>query len=133
MEILSYLFSPIPGTSFNYYTHLVIYAAVLILIGLVFWVVLAKKKDNKALKKTYKSAPSQFIWSGIILIILAACRVNGIAYLSMRFILIIFLGVSVYFIIKNIYLYFKKYPEMKKVVAPKEVKKEENKYTTSKK
>jgi len=132
MEILSYVFSPIPGTSFNYYTHLIIYAAALVAIGLVFWIILSIKKDNKALKKTYKSAPSQFIWVGIILIILAACRVNGIAYLSMRLLLFIFIILSAYFIVKNIYSYFTKYPEMKKVVKPKVSKEEGPKYTTSK-
>jgi preprotein translocase subunit YajC len=134
MEILSYLFSPIPGISFNYYNHILIYSIVLIVLGVIFWFVLSRKKHDKAFIKTYRSAPSQFIWIGIILIILAASRVNGIAYLSMRFLLILFIGISVYIIVKSIYKYFKKYPEMQKVVKPKNKKTEEKeKYTTSKK
>lgn len=134
MEILSYLFSPIPGISFNYYNYLFIYSVALIVIGLIFWLILIKAKHNKALIKTYKSAPSQFIWIGIILVILAASRVNGIAYLSMRFLLIVFLAISIYLIVKNIFNYFKKYPEMKKVIKPKDKKNEsKTKYTTSKK
>jgi hypothetical protein len=134
MEILSYLFSPIPGITFNYYNYLFIYSVALIVIGLLFWLILIRSKHNKALIKTYKSVPGQFIWVGIILIILAASRINGIAYLSMRFLLIIFLAISVYLIIKNIYKYFKKYPQMKKVVKPKDKKNDtKQKYTTSKK
>ncbi len=134
MEILSYLFSPIPGITFNYYNYLYIYSVALIVIGLIFWLILIKAKNNKAFTKTYKSVPSQFIWIGIILVILVASRVNGIAYLSMRFLLIIFLAISAYLIIKNIFNYFKKYPEMKKVVKPKDKNNEAKpKYTTSKK
>lgn len=135
MEILSYLFSPIPGITFNYYLHLMIYAGVLILIGLIVWIInsVLNKKD-KAFVRTFKSLPGRLIWVGIILIILAASRVNGIAYLSMRFLLIIFLAVSVYIIIKSIYNFFKKYPEMKNVVKPKKQKMDDKpKYTTSKK
>lgn len=131
MEIFSYLFSPIPGVTFNYDLHLYIYGAILILIGLAVMITLKIKKEDKALKKTYIATPSQFIWLGFIILILVASRTNGIPYLSMRFLLFIAMGVSVYYIIKNILLYFKKYPEMKKVVLPKT---EKNKnYSTSKK
>ena len=134
MELVSYLFSPIPGSAFNYYWAIVIYAAVLIAVAVGIKAILIAKKNNKALKKTYKSTPGQFIWTGIIILLLAASRANGIPYLSMRFLLILGLLLSVYYIVKNILNYFKKYPEMKKVVAPKRNKKEERpSYSTHKK
>jgi hypothetical protein len=134
MEVFSYLFSPIPGSSFTYDLHLYIYAAVLIVIGLLIVLLLKIRKEDKALKKTYISAPSQFIWLGFILLILVASRTSAIPYLSMRSLLFIAVGLSIYYIVKNVLLYFKKYPDMKKVVAPKTSKKEKKKgYSTSKK
>lgn len=134
MEIFSYLFSPIPGSNFNYDLYLYIYAGLLILIGIIIMILIKINKENKAFKKTYSSAPSQFIWLGFILLILVASRTNGIPYMSMRFLLFIAIAISVYYIVKNISLYFKKYPEMKKVVAPKMKKHEEKKtYSTRKK
>jgi len=134
MEIFSYIFSPIPGTAFNYDVYLYIFGAILIVIGLLFVLWLRLKKEDRAFKKTYISAPSQFIWLGFIILMLVASRTNGIPYLSMRFLLFIAVGLSFYYIIKNILMYFKKYPEMKKVVAPSAKKKEEKKtYSTSKK
>lgn len=134
MEIFSYLFSPIPGSTFNYYTYLLIFGIALIIIGILFLVTIKIKKENKAFKKTYKTTPSKFIWIGIIVIILTASRTNGIPYLSMRLLLFIAVGLAVYYIFMVIINYFKKYPEYKKVVAPKKnVQKETHKYTTSKK
>lgn len=134
MEVFSYLFSPIPGSSFSYDLYFYIYSAILIAIGLTIVLILKLKKDNKALKKTYVSAPSQFIWLGFILLVLVASRTNGIPYLSMRFLFFIAVGLSIYYIVTNILLYFRKYPEMKKVVAPKVSKKEDKKaYSTRKK
>lgn len=133
MEVLSYLFSPIPGSSFNYATHLYIYAGILVAVAIIFKVLIIVKKENKALKKTYRSTPGEFLWIAGILIILTASRTNGIAYLSMRFLLFIVLALSVYYIVRNIHRFFKKYPEMKKVTQPKVEKKDKPVYTTKKK
>ena len=134
MEAFSYLFSPIPGPTFNYDLYLYIYGAILIVLGLLFVLLMRIKKENKAFKKTYSSAPSQFIWLGFIILILVASRTNAIPYLSMRFLLFFTIALSIYYVVKNIVNYFKKYPEMKKVVAPSLHKKEEKKtYSTSKK
>lgn len=132
MEIVSYLFSPIPGSAFNYWLYVYIYASVLIALAIGFIVLIKIKKDNKALRKTYKSAPSEFLWMGITIAILTASRTNGIPYLSMRFLLFIIVALSFYYIIKNIHRLFKKYPEMKEVVKPKIKKQEKTSYSTKK-
>lgn len=133
MDLFSYVFSPIPGISFNYDTYLYIFAAILIIIGIVFMVLLKKKKDNRAFKKTFISAPSQFIWIGFILLIVVSSRTNGIPYLSMRFLLFVTIVLSVYYIVKSIIGFVKIYPKNKKDLTTKASVKKAKKYSTSKK
>lgn len=133
IDLFSYVFSPIPGISFNYDTYLYIFAAILIVIGIVFMVLLKKNKDNRAFKKTFVSAPSQFIWIGFILLIVVASRTNGIPYLSMRFLLFITLGLGVYYIVKSIIGFVKTYPKHKKDLTTKASIKKSKEYSTSKK
>ena len=137
-EFFSYLFSPTQPSVFNYATHLLIAGGVLILIGVLFKLVevyLAKKKKNKAFKRTFRSFPGQMIWSGILLIILVESRLNNIAYLSMRFLLFLLIAFIIYYFIKVIYNAIKVYPGMKKITSNTPKKDEDNKhtYTTSKK
>lgn len=133
MEIVSYLFSPIPGSLFSYSTTLYIYAGALFISAILIKVLITIKKNNKALKKVLRVTPSEFIWSAIILVILTASRTKGVPYLSMRFLLFIILALSFFYIGLTIYKMIKKYPEMKEVTKPKEVKAKSHSYTTSKK
>ncbi len=130
MQALSYLFSPIPGSAFGYATTVNIYAGALIALAIAVKVLITIKKDNKALRKVYRSMPGHFIWIGITLIILNASRTSGIPYLSMRFLIYVTLLISLYLIAINIYRFFTKYPEMKNVTRPKP-KKEDKKSTYS--
>jgi hypothetical protein len=132
MEIVSYIFSPVPGAAFNYSTHLFIYSILLVAAAIALKILIRVKKKNKALRKTWRTAPGQFLWTGLIIALLTASRESGIPYLSMRFLLFIALGLSVYYIFINIYKYFTKYPEMKEVTKPKVKKREKKKYTTKK-
>ena len=132
MEIVSYIFSPVPGAAFNYSTHLFVYSILLVTAAIVIKIFIRVKKENKAFRKTWRTAPGQLLWTGLIITILTASRTSGIPYLSMRFLLLIALGLSFYYIFINIYKYFTKYPEMKKVTKPKVKKEEKKKYTTKK-
>jgi flagellar biosynthesis component FlhA len=133
MEFVSYLFSPIPGSAFNYSLALIIYAGILFAAAIIIKIILSIKRKNKALRKTLRSAPSEFVWTSIILFILVASRINGIPYLSMRFLLILVMALSVFYIGKSIQRMIKKYPEMKNVTKPKKDKKSDHIYTTRKK
>jgi magnesium-transporting ATPase (P-type) len=134
MQAISYLFSPIPGSAFNYATTVMIYSIVLISIAVILKVLIVIKKDNKALRKVYRNTPGHFIWVGITLIILIASRTSAVPYLSMRFLLYVTLLISFYIIGLNIYRLFTKYPEMKNVTKPKQKKEEKkNIYSTKKK
>lgn len=133
MDLFSYVFSPIPGISFSYDTYLYIFAAILIVIGIVFMVLLKKKKNDRAFKKIFVSTPSQFIWIGFILLIVVASRTNGIPYLSMRFLLFTTIILCVYYIVKSIIGFVKTYPKLTKELTTKRHIKEEKKYSTKKK
>lgn len=133
MEILSYVFSPIPGVNLGYTTHLLIYSVVLVTVAIVLAVLIKVKRSNKALRKTWRKAPSQFLWTGLIIAMLAASRSNAIPYLSMRFLLYIALALSLYYIFINIYKYFTKYPEMKKITKRGKTKQNKSKRYTTKK
>lgn len=134
MQAISYLFSPVPGSAFNYSTTVMIYAIVLIAIAIAVKVLIAVKKDNKALRRVYRSMPGHFIWIGITLIILNASRTSAVPYLSMRFLLYITLLISFYLIGINIHRLFTKYPETKNLIKPKLNKEEKkNSYSTAKK
>jgi len=73
------------------------------------------------------------MWCGVVIALLALCRTNGVPYLSMRFMLFIFVTLSFFYIGKNIYRMIKVYPEMKKLVDKPEHKEEKMHYTTKKK
>lgn len=133
MQALSYLFSPVPGSAFNYSQTVMIYAIALIVIAAIVKIVIKLKKTNKALRKVYRNMPGHFLWISITLLILNASRTNGIPYLSMRFLLYITLLISFYLVAINIYRFFTKYPEMKNVTKPKQNKEaKKNKYSTKK-
>lgn len=133
MQILSYLFSPIPGPVFNYIEILLVYSGLLVLTGILLKVIFIVKKTNRALKRTLKTAPSQFIWCGIIIGLLALSRTNGVPYLSMRFILFVFVALSIFYIGKSVYRMIKVYPELKVSLHKPEQKEVKELYTTKKK
>ena len=133
MQVLSYLFSPIPGTVFNYINLVLIYSGLLVVAAILLKVLFIVRKGNKALKRTLKTAPSQFAWCGVILPLLALSRTNGVPYLSMRFILFIMVLLSVYYIAKSIYRMIKVYPEMKNLIEKPQQKDDKVVYTTKKK
>ena len=132
MNYVSYLFSPIPGPMFNYATSVYIFAIILIVVAIGFKFVLNAKKKNRAFIKTFSSLPSEFIWMGIVTIILNGSRTSAIPYLSMRFLLYFILALSVFYILYNLYRLIKVYPKMKLKYESKKSKKKVKKYSTGK-
>jgi hypothetical protein len=133
MEVLSYLFSPLPGAAFNYTTWTIVYGSLLILAAILLKTTFVVYKSNKALKRTLRSVPGQFAWCGIIIVLLGLSRSTGIPYLSMRFLLFIAIVLSIYYIVRNILKMFYTYPKMKKLVEKPESHNEKRVYTTKKK
>ena len=133
MQALSYLFSPVPGSTFNYATIIYSYAVALIVIAIALKIIIVVKKRNKAFRRVYKRTPGHFIWIAITLIIFTSSRTNAVPYLSMRFILYITLIISLFLVGYNIYQFFTTYPEIKKLKAKKKKRKaKKKKYSTKK-
>jgi hypothetical protein len=133
MQVLSYLFSPYPGSIFNYGNWLIIYATALAVFGIIIKILFVVLKQNKALKRTLRSFPGQLIWTGLSLIILTLSRTKGVPFLSMRVLLFIAAGLSIYYILKAIWRLIKTYPEMKRMVEkPVAHHQEKTVYTTKK-
>jgi len=134
MQALSYLFSPVPGSAFKYSIAVTIFAIALIVIAIAVKVLIIVKKNNKAFRKVYRNMPGHFVWIGITLVILNASRTSAIPYLSMRFLLYITLLIAIYLVVINVYRFFTKYPEMKRITKPKPKKEDrKNIYSTAKK
>jgi len=134
MQIISYLFSPIPGSVFHYSLFLMIYAIILIVVAVIVKVLIITIKTNKALRRVYRHMPNHFVWIALTLIILIKSRTTAIPYLSMRFLLYIIVLISLYLVTINIYRFFTKYPEIKNLIKPKANKEEtKHNYSTAKK
>ena len=132
MNVLSYLFSPIPGAAFSYETELTIYCATIFALGIFIKLILLFSKRNKALNKTLRITPPEFIWISMITYILMVSRTKGVPYLGMRMLLFIAIALSVFYVAKALFRLIRKYPEYKKVVQPKKTIKAETKYSTKK-
>lgn len=133
MQALSYLFSPIPGSAFNYATVMYGYAIALIVIAVALKIFIIVKNEKKAFRRVYKRTPGHFIWIAVALIILTASRTTAVPYLSMRFLLYITLFVSLFLVGYNIYEFFTTYPEIKQLKKKTKKKKaKKKKYSTKK-
>lgn len=121
MKFLSYFFTKIPGSDFNYYIPLLVVAVLLFLAGIVLKNLSSK---NKALRRTLKKTPSHLTWLGIVLALLLAFRYEMIPYFSIRFFLFLTILLILFVVGKCVYLYVKVYPkELSNTEIPKETKK----------
>lgn len=91
MDLIIYLFWPNPGNA-TYESPkamaLLILCAVMVAgaLALKFW---RKSLKNGVTRKLSRSWPAASFWFGLIGLILVVCRVEGISYLSMRFLWVI--------------------------------------------
>ncbi len=87
MELLSYLFWPNPGptTYENPKVIALLLLCVLLLSASVLLRVWRRKLQNPVLRKLTRSWPSAALWFGVIGLFLVVSRVEGVSYVSMRF------------------------------------------------
>ncbi|MFH1720744.1 MAG: hypothetical protein ABH856_04010 [Patescibacteria group bacterium] len=126
----SYLFTPIPGSHFEYYTAFLIAAAALFLAGFILNRMMTK---NKALKKSIKTTPKLLTWSGILLALFLAFRYERIPYFSMRFIFFVLLALIALAVVRGIYLYVKRYKKEAQYIHRPESTTRGSIYSTKKK
>lgn len=129
-QVILYFFTPNPGRTFGYY--ILVEAIIIILLGLALAVFLysRKHKDDKAFKKLFRNFPTKFIIIAVLLGLYLLCRYYLVAFFSMRFMLYILIGATIYVVYSATYTYFKKYPIEKK---QREERIEHNKYIPRKK
>ena len=102
MNFLIYLFWPNPGNA-TYESPkalaLLVFCAVLVVgsLAIRFW---RKSLKNSVTRKLSRSWPAASFWFGLTGLILVVCRVEGISYLSMRFLWVLW-GLSLL-----LFLYF---------------------------
>lgn len=113
-NILSYFFSPAPGSEFSYYPHLLVLAALLIVGSIIFASIYKKrKKYDFAFKRLFKSVSGRSLTLAIILLVIIAIRYENIPYFAMRFWLYIALLWFLYLVVKYLMICFKDYPREK--------------------
>lgn len=138
-EFLTYLFDNNPGSTFSFYTEFIVFISILLISGVAFSFYYKKnKKENYALKRQFKNLSKHLIQLSILFAILIVCRYERIPYFSMRFILLLALGIFVFASYKYIKKWRVDYPlekETQKLNQKKKASKgkKKKKYTTSKK
>lgn len=110
-----YLFSPTPGRAFQYYNFIVILIVVLTILGIVLRVYIRKNRDDKPFRKLFKKFPSKLWILAILFTLYLLVRHYYVPFFSMRFLLYILLGATIYLAYKIINIYLKTYPEEKKL------------------
>lgn len=129
-QIVLYFFSPNPGRVFNYYILIGALITLFILLTVLVYLYVRKNKEDKAFKKLFRNYPTKFLILAGLLGIYLILRYNYVPFFSMRILLYVLLGSSVYVIYAAIHTYLKKYPEEKE---RREKRMELNKYIPRKK
>ena len=111
---IQYFFQITPSTPFQYQTVTLIIAILLFGASIALRLFLKKHKEDKILKKLFRTVPSQLQSLAICFGIYIVARYSKIPFLSMRIINYILVALVCYVIIQNIRIYLKKYPELKK-------------------
>jgi hypothetical protein len=112
INFLRYLFHPIPGSPFQFYTPLLIFAASLIIAGIIahYWI---KKngQDNRAIKRLFGGLPRASYWCAALLLANLFGRYERFPLLGARFVLYGILLLAFFVYGKTIYRYIKIYPQ----------------------
>lgn len=111
-NFLKYLFSPVPGIKFGFYTESLIFLAILITAAIVIKIIV-KKYKNGAFKKHFGGAPNALILFAIFFGFIIFSRYEQIAFFGMRFMVYLLLAIFVYWAARQIYIFFTKYKEDK--------------------
>lgn len=130
MNLLEYFFTPLPSVQFPYLKLLIAIAVLLLAASIALRIVIKKMKEDKVFKKTFRSLPGKLQTISVFEFLYIICRYIQLPFLSTRIINYLILGIGAFLIIKNLIIYFKKYPEMKKEYAKQQ---QLNKYIPRKK
>lgn len=129
-SFILYFFQPFPGRTFQYYTFAGILIILLIVLGIVLKLFIAKNRDDKSFRKLFKKYPKKLWYMSILLGVYLLVRYAQVPILSMRLFLYIILAAVAYLFYQIISTYLKDYPEEKK---RRLARKSQNRYKVKKK
>lgn len=130
-DLVLYFFHPSPGRSFEYYYFIGALIAILVVLAIVLHIYIKKmNREDKTFRKLFKRYPSRLWTLAVLFTLYLLIRYNFVPFFSMRFLLYILLGVTVYLGYQMINTYLKIYPEAKKL---REKQHEQNRYRIKKK
>ncbi len=119
-----YLFNPYPGYNMDLMPTLLIFFVILVILSVVSFIFL-KKSKKQPIAYIWSSVYSWFLWVGIVGIVLLFFRFEGIAYLSMRFLLFLWL---ILFFFWGLYILWFGRKRYKKILKKQKEKKEKERY-----
>jgi len=90
----SYLFNPYPGYNMKFLPFFLIFFLILIILSFVSFVIF-KKNKKLPIAIVWSHIYNWFLWIGVVGLLLLFFRYEGITYLSMRFILFLWLIIFV--------------------------------------
>lgn len=113
-KILEYFFSPIPAGNFQAMNILLALAVVGLIVSIGLRLYLKKQKEDKILRKLFRTLPGKIQTISIILAVYVGVRYIQMPFLSMRIMQYIILAAGAYVILRTVQTYYKEYPELKK-------------------
>lgn len=120
-----YLFNAYPGYDIGFLKPLLVFFALLLVASLVIWIISAKNKKAKPKVALLALVYNWLFYIGFVGLFLLFFRYEGIPYISMRFILFLWLVTFVLWGIYIVIFYFKGY---KKAILESKKKEEKAKY-----
>ena len=114
VSILQYFFAPLPPEPFQYKFIFLGIAGALLIASILTHLYLKKSKDDKILKKLFRTLPKKFLLLATCEALYVLFRYERMSFFSVRIINYIILAATLYVIIKNIRIYQKEYPKLKK-------------------
>lgn len=129
-DFLIYLFTPTPGRAFQYYNFIIILVVMMLVLGIGLRLYIKKNREDKPFRKLFKKYPSKLWTLAVLFALYLAVRYYYIPFFSMRFLMYLLLGATVYLGYQMINTYLNTYPAEKKL---REKRGEENRYIIKKK
>jgi len=114
LDILKYLFNPIPLGNFKYIYFFLGLAVLALVASIVLRLYLKKNKEDKIFRKLFRGVPGKLQLLAFVEALYVLARYENMPYLSMRIVNYIILVYGLYLIIRNLQIFIKVYPAEKK-------------------
>jgi len=114
LNLLQYLFQPLPLGQFKFYYILVIIAVAALVASIALKLFLRKQKEDKIFKKLFRNLPGKLFTIAILEGLYVLVRFEEMPYVSIRFLNLVILIYAAYIVFHYGQIYYKIYPAEKK-------------------